>query len=279
MRIGVRAHDFGKLPAAVLAERISKKGLACVQLTLHEAIQGIDAAVEGRLSPGLAYAVSDAFRKRNLQIAVLSCYINPIHPDEKERRAQIALFKEHVRFVRDFGCGIVATETGSLNTDFSFHPDNHSEESFQLMLRSVGEMVEEAEKFGVLVGIEGVASFVASDPRRIRRMLDSIASQNLQIVFDAVNLLTVDNHADRDRIVEESFTLFGDRIVAVHAKDFRVEAGRMVSVPLGEGMLDYARLLRLLKARKPYMNVIIEDTNPVTIGRSMRHLAATYAAV
>jgi len=52
----------------------------------------------------------------------------------------------------------------------------------------------------------------------------------------------------------------------------------MVPVPLGDGLMDYPLLLRLLKARKPLMNVIIEDTSPATIGRSMKHLASTFAA-
>ena len=278
MRIGVRAHDFGKSAASVLARRIAEAGLECIQLTPHEAIEGVQ-YVPGQLSPGFASGITSAFRQRNIQVAVLSCYINMIHPVERERRAGIALFKEHLRFVRDFGCSVVATETGSLNPDFSFHPGNHSEESFQLMLRGLAEMVEEAEKFAAIVAVEGVVNFVASSPKRIRRMLDSISSQNLQVLFDPVNLLNVENHGERDRMLEESFELFGDRIVAVHAKDFRVEGGRMVSVPLGEGLLDFRLLLRNLKARKPLMNVIIEDTSPAVIASSMRLLSDTYKAV
>ena len=114
MRIGVRAHDLGRDSADLLAEKVAARGLKCVQLTLHEAIQGMDGAA-GRLNPGLAYEIGAAFRKRDVQIAVLSCYINPIHPDERERGRQIELFKEHLRFVRDFGCGMVATETGSVD--------------------------------------------------------------------------------------------------------------------------------------------------------------------
>lgn len=278
MRIGVRAHDLGKLPAPALAQRVARTGLSCVQLTLHEALPGVEAA-PGRLSPGFAYEIGSAFRRHDVQIAVLSCYINLIHPDETVRRSQIEMFKEHLRFVRDFGCGVVATETGSLNTDWSFHPGNHSEESFLLMLKGLGEMVAEAERFGVIVAVEGVANFVASSPARIRRMLDSIPSRNLQVLLDVVNLLTPQNHADLGTIIEESFALFGDRIVAVHAKDFRLEGGKMLPVPLGEGLMDYALLLRHLKARKPLMNVIVEDTSPATIGRSMKHLARTWAAV
>lgn len=278
MRIGVRAHDFGKLSADALAERVASKGLACIQLTLHEAIEGMRNA-PGRLNPGMAYCIGEAFRKLGIQIAVLSCYINPIHPDEDERKRQIGLFKEHLRFVRDFGCAVVATETGSVNLDFSFHPRNHSEESFQVMLQSLSAIVEEAERFGVLVAVEGVANFVACDPGKIRRMLDSIASNNLQILFDPVNLLTSENYPRCDALIEESFALFGDRIVAVHAKDFRMDGGRMVSVPLGQGLMNYRLLLQHLAARKPHMNVIIEDTDLKTIGGSIRHLTDTYSTV
>ena len=277
MRIGVRAHDFGRLPAEVLAARIAGAGLTCVQLTLPEAIEGLDGG-PGRLNPGMAGYIGETFRRHGLQVAVLSCYINPIHPDPEERRRQVGLFKEHVRFVRDFGCSIVATETGSLNPDFSFHPQNHGEEAFRTMLASVGEMVEEAERFGVFVGIEGVAAFVASDPRRIRRLLDTIGSSHVQIVFDPVNLLTVDNHTRLDGIIEESFALFGDRIGAVHAKDFVVENGRIRSVQLGKGRMNYPLLVRLLEARKPFINVIMEDTEVETIETGLRYLQGLQAA-
>lgn len=261
MRIGVRAHDLGKAAAEVMAERVAGRGLSCIQLTLPEAIEGLDGA-PGRLNPGMAGYIGEAFRQRGVQIAVLSCYINLIHPDSRERRRQIELFKEHLRYVRDFGCGIVATETGSLNPDWSFHPGNHSEKSFRRMLAGLEEMVAEAERFGVLVGVEGVAQFVASSPKRIRRMLEAVGP---------VNLLSADNWQEADRMIEESFQLFGDRIAVLHAKDFLFEGVR--SVPLGRGKLNYRLLLGLLKQRKPH------DTQPATIDASRDYLQSVFAAL
>ena len=275
MRIGVRAHDFGKFCADDLAARIASQGLSCVQLTIPDALNGFHGSA-GELNPGMANLIGEAFRRRGLQIAVLSCYINPIDPDEGQRRRQIDLFKEHLRFVRDFGCSIVATETGSVNPDLSFSPENHSERSFRLLIESVSELVEEAERFGVLVGIEGVRQFVASTPQRIRRMLDAVKSNNLQIVFDPVNLLSAENHSDRQKIVEESLDLFGDRIVAVHAKDFTVLDGHLTSVPVGTGMMDYRPIVKFLRERKPYLNLILEDTALPTIGGSITHLRELY---
>ena len=49
IRVGVRAHDFGKLPADELARRIAATGMSCVQLAVSKAIAGLDLKpVDGR---------------------------------------------------------------------------------------------------------------------------------------------------------------------------------------------------------------------------------------
>ena len=271
MRLGVRAHDFGKLPVEELAERIAGKGFSCVQLAPPKAITGFDPDL-GRLSPGFACHVKEAFQRHHLQIAVLGCYINLADPDVRQRQRQLDRFKEYLRHARDFGCSVVGTETGSVNPDFSFHPANRSEEAFQIVLGSVRELVEEAERFGVGVGIEGVERYVISDPPRIRRLIDGIGSNNLQIIFDPVNLLSVENYRRQDAIIKESFELFGDRIAILHAKDFVVDGGSLRSVLSGRGMLHYGLLTDLIKARKPDISILMEDTDPETVEDGVRFL-------
>jgi L-ribulose-5-phosphate 3-epimerase len=277
MRLGVRAHDFGKLPVEELAGRIAGKGFSCVQLAPPKAIAGFDTDL-GRLSPGFACHVKEAFQRQHLQIAVLGCYINLADPDAGQRQRQLARFKEYLRHARDFGCSVVGTETGSVNPDFSFHPGNRGEEAFQTVLGSVREMVAEAERFGVFVGIEGVERYVISDPPRIRRLIDGIGSNNLQIIFDPVNLLSVENYRRQDAIITESFELFGDKIAILHAKDFVVEGGSLRSVLSGQGMLNYGLLMDLIKARKPYINILMEDTHPETVEDGVRFLRSFFSA-
>ncbi|HYH04993.1 MAG TPA: TIM barrel protein, partial [Bacillota bacterium] len=181
-------------------------------------------------------------------------------------------FKEHLRFTRDFNCSIVGTETGSVMADYSFHPGNHSEGAFQSLTASVAELVAEAEKFGAIVCIEAVAKHVIHTPQRMRRILDTIGSNNLQVIFDPVNLLTVENYQDQDRIIQESFELFGDRMLVLHAKDFIVEDDRIKTVPAGQGLLNYSLLLGLLKQTKPYIYTLLEDTKPEFLDTSRAHL-------
>ena len=271
MRIGVRAHDFGKLPAEELAARISARGLSCVQLALSKAIAGIDLK-PGELNPGMAFHIGQAFHRHGLQIAVLGSYINPIHPDPEIRRALLDLFKEHLRYARDFGCGVVALETGSVSADYSYHPDNRGEPAFQMFLSSIARLVQEAESFGVIVGIEGVTNHVVPTPASMRKVLDAIGSNHLQVVFDPVNLLSADNCRDQDRIMKEAFDLYGDRIVAVHAKDFIAEKGEWKTVRAGRGSLNYGLLLGLIRQRKPYVNMLLEEAAEDTVEECLRFL-------
>ncbi len=278
MRIGIRAHDFGKLPAGELAARIAAQGLCCVQLAVNKALAGMN-LVPGRgdLNPGLAWEIGRTFAAQGVQIAVLGCYINLSHPDPAAKAPLLAYFKEHLRYARDFGCGIVATETGSLNADQSFHPGNRGEEAFKALVPVVADLVAEAERFGVVLGIEGVTSHVLHSPARIRRLLDEVGSNNLQVVFDPVNLLSLENYKEQDRVMKESLDLFGERIAVIHAKDFVVADGKMLQVRAGgggRGELHDAVLLRWLMERKPGISILLEEANEATAEECVRYLYA-----
>ena len=267
VRIGVRAHDFGRLPAGDLAAKIAAKHLDCTQLAPGKAIAGLDLK-PGILSPGLAFEIGQPFRTHGVQIAVLGCYVNPIHPDPVTRESLLSLFKEHVRYARDFGNGLVALETGSVNADYLPHPENHSEAAFQQSLSSIAELVAEAETFGVIVGVEPVASHAVSTPRKMRRMLDEVGSNNLQVVFDPVNLLSPDNYHEQERVIGESIQLFGDRIVIIHAKDFVVEKGLLTFARAGLGKLRHDLVMKFAVEQKPGVSIILEDTNEETAQES-----------
>jgi len=276
--LGGRAHDFGKLPVEELAVKISKQGYSYIQLALAKAVAGIDTSL-GKLSPGMGNYIRDVFRKENVEIAVLGCYINPIHPSIDERRKDLERFKEHIRFARDFGCSIVGTETGSLKAGGSSDYDNESEEAFETFMESLRDLVSEAEKFGVIVGIEGGKNEVVTTPQRMKRVLDLIPSNNLQVIYDPTNYISPSNWEDQDQIIKEAFELFGDRMVAVHGKDFVVENNIIRTVPAGTGKLNYELILKLLKEKKPYIHILIEDIKEEYMDGAMRFITEVYEKV
>jgi len=272
MILGVRAHDFGKSSMEELAEKISAKGFQCIQLALWKAIEGLPTD-PGFFSPGLAYRIRETFYKRNIQIAVLGCYINPIHPDPEERKKNIMKFKEHIRYASQLGSYIVATETGHVKPE-------ERETAFNILLGTVEELVYEAEKFGVFIGIEGGDMDTISSPEWMYRLLSHIKSNNLQVVFDPFNFIPKDDYQKQDDVIKQSFELFGDKIVAVHAKDFMIENGKAVPIhTIGKGLMNYELLLKLIKTRKPYVNVSMEGTRPETMEESKRFITELYEKI
>jgi sugar phosphate isomerase/epimerase len=278
MNFGIRAHDIENLPLEKLVKEISAKGLSSVQLALSKSFPGINTNL-GSLSPGIAHHIGNEFRKNNIQIAVLGCYINMIHPDINERRKALDRFKEHIRYARDFGCSVVGTETGNVNTDIVYTEKNFKEEPFLEVVKSVTELVEEAEKFGVMVGIEGGINHPVYSPKMMKRLLDSVDSNNLQVIFDPVNYLTIMNYKSQEAVIEEAFELLGDRIVILHAKDFIIEDNCVKTTSVGEGLLNYGTVFKFIKEKKPFINIIIEETKEPSINRSISFLMEKYKGV
>jgi len=277
MNLGVRAHDFGRLPVEELGRRIRAQGFTCVQLAPPKAIAGFDPDAGG-LTAEFAARVRAALAREGIRIAVLGCYINLADPDPARRRAQLGRFKDYLALARTFGCRVVGTETGSLNADYSFHPGNRGDEAFRIVADGVRELAEVAGAAGAWVGIEGVERYVISDVRRLRRLLDDVGSEHVQVILDPVNLLSAENHARQDDLIREAFDLLGDRIAILHAKDFVVEAGGIRAVLAGCGRLNYGLLMELARARRPEIDVLMEDTDPATVDQGVRFLRGFFPA-
>ncbi|MHC1691604.1 MAG: sugar phosphate isomerase/epimerase family protein [Sphaerochaetaceae bacterium] len=285
MQFGLRAHDFGKLPAAALAETLGRYSPDSIQLALSKAL--LDAPLGGGLSPGYARRIQNLFAAQHIGIAVLGCYFNPVHPDPQVRETALRRFEEHLRFARDFGCAIVGTETGSCNADGSFHPDTASEKTFDTLVASLERLVKTAEACGSIIGIEPVAEqHTLSSVEKTARLLQRIDSPCIQVIYDPVNLLPWDGLPEADgrilpvpsvnaqrRFFEQAFSTFGDRIVAVHLKDFQYRGKRKTGdLPALSGDLDTGGLLSLLNQRKPYIDVLLENSSPVTVQSTLATL-------
>lgn len=275
LNIGIRAHDIENLPLEELVQEIAGKGLTSVQLALSKSLNDINTEA-GSLSPGFARYVGSVFSKHHVQIAVLGCYFNMIHPDLVERRKGMERFKEHIRFARDFGCSIVATETGNVNPEIFYTVENFKEEPFLEVVESVRELVKEAEKFGVIVGIEAGVNHPVYSPKVMKRLLDTIDSNNLQVILDPVNLLTIDTYQNQEEIFQEAMELFGDRVIILHAKDFVIEDNKLVPIAVGRGLLNYDYILKVMKKKKPFINILLEETKEPFINESVTLLKEKY---
>ncbi|MEH7011869.1 sugar phosphate isomerase/epimerase family protein [Neobacillus niacini] len=273
--IGIRAHDIDAPSIENIVNVIANKGLSSVQLALGKSLKDLNSEL-GSLSPGFAQTIRRVFDKKDIQIAVLGCYFNMIHPDQRERRKGMERFKEHLRFATDFGCSIVGTETGNVQAEIVYTEENFTEQPFLEVVESVKELVEEAERFGVIVGIEGGISHPIHTPERMKRLLDLVPSYNLQVIYDPANFISLDNYHNQEAVIQEAFDLFGDRMVIMHAKDFIIEDEQVKMVPVGQGLLNYDLLFNLLKKKKPFINILMESTQEPYIDGSLAFLIDKY---
>lgn len=261
MQLGIRLHDTTRLPFAERIADVHRLGFACGHLALAKVIDEFPTTDEA-LTPGLAMYIKNVFAENHVDIAVLGCYLNLADPRQESLEKTIHRYMAHIRFASWLGCGVVGTETGAPNETYSFTPECHTEEALQLFLKNVRPVIKYAEQMGVVFAIEPVYRHIVWNPRQARRVLDEIASPNLQIIFDPVNLLDMANYQDREAVIGEAIELLGPDIAMVHLKDFCVEDGKMISLGCGLGEMDYTDILRFMKERKPYIHATLEDTKP-----------------
>lgn len=261
MQLGIRLHDVKKAPIEERLAIAAEQGFKCAHLALGKVISDYSVA-DSALTPGFACYIKNIFAKNNLDIAVLGCYLNLANPNEESLKKNQNRYLAHIRMASLMGVGVVGTETGAINESYSFEEGNHSEEALEIFIKNLRPVVEYAEKMGVIVAIEPVYRHIVCNPLRARKVLDTIQSPNLQIIFDPVNLLDICNYENREAIIAEAIEVLGNDIAMVHIKDFVVKDGKLESVAAGTGEMDYSQIIRFIKSQKPYIHVTLENTVP-----------------
>lgn len=261
MQLGIRLHDTVELPLEERLANVNKQGFECGHLALKKVIT--EYSVENTsLTPGLAMYLKKLFAKNDIDIAVLGCYLNLATPDEDELKKTTETYLANIRFASLLGCGVVGTETGAPNTEYKTVPECRNEESLQIFIKNLRPVVEYAEKMGVIIAIEPVTNHIVYNAKRARQVLDTIASPNLQIILDPVNLIDMENYKNRDAVIAEAIELLGKDTAVVHIKDIVVEGDSLRSVAAGTGIMNYENLIRFMKKDKPFIHATLEDTYP-----------------
>ncbi|GAB2022557.1 hypothetical protein RyT2_16310 [Pseudolactococcus yaeyamensis] len=152
--LAIRGHDLSaQLTIETLPAEIQKMGISNVQLALPLSFPTVSSEAEN-LSPGFGTYVKHIFEQSQVQIAILSCYINMIHPDLSTREVALQKFESYIRHAKYFGAPIVATETGNVFEDIHYTEDNFTDEAFEQVVASVQRLIATAEHHHTIIGIE-----------------------------------------------------------------------------------------------------------------------------
>ena len=172
------------------------------------------------------------------------------HPNSAVRESGIAKINRGSEIARQLHAHAYLIRPGSLNPDgaWTSHRDNHLPESMERLIETLKPIAQKAEAEGVTLIMETHAVSIMDSPETCRQVVESVGSDNLRIVMDAVNhfqsLRQVYDSADR---LNHIFDVMGAIAPVAHIKDIKVQNGLVLhldeEVP-GEGELDLAVMLR-----------------------------------
>lgn len=277
LQLGIRGHDTPKGTFEERIKSISDSGFCCTQLALAKLITEFNVSNEAMTS-GMALYMKRVFEQNHVEVAVLGCYKNLANPDKAQLAQIIKSYENHIRFASLLGCGMVGTETGAVNTEYKYTPENHTEGALGIFIENLKRVIDYAERMGVCFGIEPVYKHIMHDIERTRKVLDAVNSPNLRVILDPVNLLSAENESHHEELIKGAFELFGDEIDVIHLKDYVVRDNEIISRPvtLGEGRLNVPYLMGILKQRKPFIHVLLEDSVPENAQASKAYAIKCY---
>lgn len=269
-RIGGRGHDFGFATAKELSDIMASLNMKAVHLALKKAIVGCEDLAN--LDMDYISEIGQEFKKNDIAISVLGCYLNYGCEDIEFRNRNIEIFKKHLEYGKKLGARLIGTETGSVNSDYSFNTRNFTEEGYRFILDGLMPVFQYAEDLNVDLGIEAVYKYNIYDVKTMKRLIDDIGSKHFKVIFDPVNILTKANHENSQAIIDDAFTLFGDRIDVVHLKDYVIKGDIHVTVPRGEGIFNFDEIIKPVIQSSNKIDCIFEEATSKNIFSSQNFI-------
>ncbi len=210
------------------------------------------------------YRIKDACDKAGLTISGLQAHGPLGRPEVHGEYIKLA-----IRVAAEIGVPVVNTDEG-MKAKWTTE-----EEDFVLIKYTLQEAAFIAERRGVKIGIEPHAQY-SRHPDGLDRIYNLVKSPAIGINLDTGNayLCGHDVYAWLERVAS--------RLVHLHAKDISVkhseaERGKVTGTPVGcacgEGVLDWARIIKIVHEKCPRDIVFsVECGTPDQAAKSLKHL-------
>ncbi len=257
MKIGVRAHDYGRMEIEQLAETLHNCGYQCAQIAMTKVISGIETYGDIKLSH--LERLRAAFEKYQLEIPVFGCYMDLANPDEAIRRNAVNNLKMCLAYAKEVGAKTVGTETA--------YPRLNEEQKkiwYPYMVDAVKEVVEEAVKLDMVFAIEPVRYYPLDSIETVQDVFEKVQEdKHLRIIFDAYNVLKRSDIDNQEAYWTAWMESVGKYIEAMHIKNFVInEQGERAWTTLDQGVIQYDVISKWLRANKPDMYLLREEMDP-----------------
>lgn len=149
---------------------------------------------------------------------------------------------------------------GDIDTYQAQFPREYQEIAWRTLRESLEELVEEAEKQGVTIGLEPVCVHTLSTSERMVQLLHEIPSPCIGVVFDPCNLLTQQSFDRQTEFVQSALECLSERMVLAHLKDVRYRPqGRLQFATPGTGNFDTPSFFSTMREIRLDVDVSLEE--------------------
>lgn len=256
MKIGVRAHDFGRREIGEMAGLLHDEEYEAAQLALPKAFMGIESYDD--ITPEKLEQIRTSFEKQNIDIAVFGCYMDLGNPDENVRRYAVDTLKKSMTWAKELGAHVVGTETAYPRLNWELR-----QQWKPFMMDSILRVMEEAVRVDMPLAIEPVWWHPLEDLETTMEVLEKVGdAAHLRMIFDASNLLKHPETTDQDACWTRWLDAVGDVIDVLHIKDFSLDRRKIYQPEaLGAGVMDYTAISRWLEKQEREIYLLREEMN------------------
>lgn len=160
--------------------------------------------------------------------------LNLISLNEDFRKLTIDEMLANIRLASDIGARIIILVPGRRH---GLIPAPH-DISLDIAKDGISRCLEEAEKRGVILGLENAPNNFLETGQQILEMVNEFHHPNLRVVFDVANATMVESPADGLRTVKEY-------LVHVHLSD--TEKQKWGHLPIGQGVVQFKEVATVLQ--------------------------------
>ena len=257
MKIGCRAHDYGKHPTQELALILHNAGYQAAQVAVPKAIEGINDYQH--ISPEQLEILRSGFAAHDVEISVLGCYQDLSDPDAEKRAAAVQNVCRVLGWQHLAGGRCVGSETSYLHLDAEERAARR-----EWMFDSVLRIVETAAKTDAIFAVEPVYWHPLDSMEVVQQLIDRVADpEHLHFIFDPANVLENHNILHQTKLWNDWLSLIGSRIDAIHVKDFTYGStgtyDTYCPTPLGKGCIQYAEISKWLHQQSRDIPLLREE--------------------
>jgi sugar phosphate isomerase/epimerase len=209
--------------------------------------------VDLRDSAGIR-AVRDAFAREEVLIAEVGYWDNLVDLDPASRTRNRQSMVEELALAEELGARCAVDIFGSYcsgNGNSQHAAKNFSDEAFDEAVTMARYFIDAVKPKTAFFAYEIFPFSVVDSVEEICRLLKAVDRKQFGVHLDPVNLINQPRaYWSSGKLIKECVRLFGDRIVAAHAKDIKMKEPAisviLEEVPAGQGNLDIATFLREL---------------------------------